>query len=201
LDAVLPILEHYHLVGMFAMLLACGFGFPMPEDIILITGGFLAYRDHGPIWPAFIVAYVGVIIGDSTMYFIGRHLGYRLLNSKRLRFIFPPERRDKVEAVFQKWGSLAVLGGRFAAGVRSAIFLTAGAMKLPYRVFFICDTLAAMASVPLFILLGYKFSEHINDVLHFVRRGKFYFIAAAAALIATYVVYRLIKRPANKARA
>ncbi len=197
MNHVLPILEHYHLLGMFCMLLACGFGFPLPEDVILISGGFLAQRDHSPLWPAFVVAYFGVIMGDSVMYWIGHHLGHRLLTSRYLRFIFPPERRERVQVIFQKWGSLAVLGGRFAAGFRAAIFLTAGAMRLPYKIFFICDTLAAIASVPLWILIGYKSSEHIGGVLEFIGEAKFYFIGGTAIVILLYVLYRFLKRPGD----
>ena len=28
---------------VFTILLACGFGFPLPEDVVLITGGVLAW--------------------------------------------------------------------------------------------------------------------------------------------------------------
>lgn len=193
-ETILPILQEYHLLGMFLMLLACGFGFPLPEDVVLIAGGFLAQQEKGALWPSIVVAYFGVLMGDSVMYFIGRKVGTRLLDSKRLHFFFPPKRRAKVEKVFQKWGAYAVLIGRFAAGVRAAVFLTAGAMKVPYRLFFVCDTIAAMASVPLFLWVGYKFSEHLDEVFGFLKQAKLYLLAVGAVALLIYVIYRLIKK-------
>lgn len=178
------------------LLLACGFGFPMPEDVILISGGILAQREGGSLLPSIAVAYVGVIVGDSIMYFLGRHFGHRLLDTRFGRFILPPARRTKVEAVFAKYGRWTVLGGRFAAGIRAAVFLTAGTMKVPYRVFFICDTIAALASVPLFIYLGFVFSQNLDALFALIQRGKLYLLIAGGALAVGYLLYRRFRRSA-----
>lgn len=204
LDQILPILEQFHLLGMFVLLLACGFGLPMPEDIILISGGILAQRENASLWPSFLVAYVGVIMGDSIMYFLGYRYGHRLLDTRFGRMMLPPARRVKVEKVFQKYGRWTVLGGRFAAGIRAGVFLTAGTMRVPYRIFFICDTIAALASVPLFILLGYKFSQNIDRLFELLEQGKVYVGIALALALLGYLIYRRVRKtapPAHEAQA
>lgn len=195
METVLPILQKYHLLGMFVMLLACGFGFPLPEDVVLIAGGFLASEQpQGSILQSVIVAYCGVIIGDSIMYYIGYRLGHRVLTWPRLRFLFPPERRARVERAFQKWGAYAVFFGRFAAGIRAAVFLTAGSMRIPYRTFFVFDSLAAMLSVPLFIWLGFEFAAHREQLFSVIATIKIYLLIALVLALVTYLFYRAIKR-------
>jgi membrane protein DedA with SNARE-associated domain len=187
---VLGLIKEHHLPGMFIALLMCGFGLPVPEDVILITGGILAQQQGQPIWPSVIVAYVGVIIGDGIMFTIGRRLGTRLLDHPRLARLFTPARRTRVEALFTRWGAYAVFAGRFAAGVRAMVFMTAGAMKVRYSLFLIFDSLAAMLSVPLFIWVGSKFGENLEAI----KRAKLIVFGVCLGLLLIYLGYRLLRR-------
>lgn len=175
---------------MFIALLACGFGFPMPEDVILIAGGILAQQEGASIWPSVAVAYFGVIIGDGVMFTIGRRLGTRLLDHPRLQSVFSPARRARVEALFTRWGAYAVFAGRFAAGVRAMVFMTAGAMRVRYGLFFVFDSLAALLSVPLFIWVGSKFGENLEAI----KRAKLIVFGVAVGIMLIYFGYRLVKR-------
>lgn len=194
METILPLLQEYHLLGMFAALLACGFGFPMPEDVILIAGGILASQEGASLWPSFFVAYAGVIIGDGVMFVIGRQLGTRLLDHPRLARLFTPARRARVEGIFTRWGAYAVFFGRFAAGVRAMVFLTAGAMRVRYLQFFVFDSLAAVLSVPLFIYVGFKFGENLEAI----KRAKVTVAVVVAVLVALYGIYALYKRRRDK---
>ncbi|NPD28554.1 DedA family protein, partial [Corallococcus exiguus] len=65
-------------LSVFAILVACGLGVPLPEDISLILGGFLAHKGaaHLPVMMA--VGFFGILVGDSLIYLAGRRLGTRL---------------------------------------------------------------------------------------------------------------------------
>jgi membrane protein DedA with SNARE-associated domain len=189
-EQILPFIQEYHLLGIFVALLACGFGFPMPEDVILIAGGILAQQEGASIWPSVVVAYFGVIIGDGVMFTIGRRLGTKLLDHKKLHRIFSPARRARVENLFSKWGAYAVFAGRFAAGVRAMVFMTAGAMKVRYSLFFVFDSLAAILSVPLFIWVGSKFGENLEAI----KRAKLVVGGVVIGLVLLYTGYKLWKK-------
>jgi membrane protein DedA with SNARE-associated domain len=193
-ETILPFLREWHLLGMFGALLACGFGFPMPEDIILIAGGILAQQEGGPLWPSFLVAYAGVIIGDGIMFTIGRTIGPRVLAHPFVMRIFTPARRGRVEHIFARWGAYAVFMGRFAAGVRAWVFLTAGAMKVRTPMFIVFDSLAAFMSVPLFIWVGYKFGENIDAI----KRAKIIVGIIVGAAFLAYLGYTLWRRRKEK---
>jgi membrane protein DedA with SNARE-associated domain len=170
----------------------------MPEDVILIAGGILAQQEKASIWPSVAVAYAGVIIGDGIMFTIGRRLGTRLLDHPRLQRIFSAQRRTRVEALFTRWGAYAVFAGRFAAGVRSMVFMTAGAMKVRYSLFFIFDSLAALISVPLFIWVGAQFGENLEAI----KKAKLVLLGVIGGLALIYFGYRLYKarrKPAAEA--
>src|SRR4051812_3465126 len=77
---------------VFGILLACGFGVPIPEDITLIAAGVLAYYEAADVWGMIAVGYAGVMVGDSCMFLLGRRFGMTLTQHPLMARLFPEER-------------------------------------------------------------------------------------------------------------
>ncbi|HYR54969.1 MAG TPA: DedA family protein, partial [Myxococcaceae bacterium] len=60
---------------IFGVLVACGLGVPLPEDISLVTGGFLAYLEVANLFVMMGVGFVGILCGDSVIFLAGRRFG------------------------------------------------------------------------------------------------------------------------------
>jgi len=140
--------------GPFGLLLLCGLGLPIPEDILLVAAGVLGAMDGRSWLKVGLVMYTGVLAGDSMIFFAGRHLGTRMLASSWLQRILPPRKQVKVEGMLARYGSWALFLGRFLPGLRAPLFFTAGSMKVSYLKFLLLDGVAALISVPVFVWLG-----------------------------------------------
>ena len=95
---------------VFGVLLLCGFGLPMPEDIVLVTGGVLAWTaspleevsvagllsDVG-LHSMVLVGLAGILAGDSVIFWAGRKLGRRVAEFRLLRHMVTPDKLEKVE--------------------------------------------------------------------------------------------------------
>ena len=141
--------------GPFLLLILCGLGFPMPEDIVLALAGFLGAQHNINLFTTIALMYAGILLGDGIIFFAGRHLGYRLLKTQWAQMLIHPERFDKVQGLFTKWGRWVVFVGRFLPGLRTPIFFTAGTLKYSPLKFFFMDGLAALLSAPFFVWLGH----------------------------------------------
>jgi membrane protein DedA with SNARE-associated domain len=154
--------------GPFGLLLLCGLGLPIPEDVVLILGGALGELDGRSWMKVSLVLYVGVLGGDTMIFFAGRHLGTRLLASSWLQRILPSKKQIKVEGLLERYGSMALFIGRFLPGLRAPIFFTAGSMKVSYLKFLFLDGFAALISVPVFVWLGHwlwlKFQDDLEEL-------------------------------------
>lgn len=149
--------------GPFLVLLLCGLGLPIPEDVVLITAGVLG-QIEGRSWIEIsALMYAGVLAGDSATFLAGRHLGGWVLTSKWFQRIFPPTKQAKVVDFFEKNGSMGLFIGRFLPGLRAPIFFTAGSMKVRFVKFLFFDGLAALISVPVFVWLGHWLWERFHD--------------------------------------
>jgi len=157
--------SHFAYGITFGVLVACGLGFPLPEDIPLIATGYLIWEGTMEWVPSLIVTMSGVLIGDSILFWIGKNAGKSLLKSNRIQTLFKPERIRRTKAYFRKYGAKIIFFARFVAGFRAVAFFMAGAMKVKYHRFILLDGLAALLSVPLWILLGYGFGHWFGDEL------------------------------------
>jgi membrane protein DedA with SNARE-associated domain len=194
LDFLLPYGTHSYVV-MFLVLLACGFGFPMPEDVVLISGGVLAARGICDIWIVFAVCMAGVMIGDSTVFMIGRHLGVRAKQIWPFRRIFTPKMDDKIHKVFTKYGDKIIFCARFMPGLRMPIFMSAGIYKVSFKKFFAIDFFAAIISVPVWIWLGNFFGQNLEVLEKKAKQFQYGTIAALiVGIILLVIVYRLKER-------
>jgi membrane protein DedA with SNARE-associated domain len=188
--------------GPFLLLLLCGVGLPMPEDIVLVVAGMLA-QDDGRSWVfTSILMYVGVLAGDSIIFCLGRCFGVRLLAWEHTHHLFPPKKQAKVQRLFDRHGSIVLLIARFLPGLRAPIFSTAGAMQVPFVKFVIYDGAAALLSVPVFVWFGHwlwlKFDDDIAKLSAAIAQTESYTPWVAAAIIVIAVaVYWL--RPRSRA--
>ena len=154
--------------GPFAVLLLCGLGLPIPEDIVLIAAGALGVLD-GRAWIHIsVIMYAGVMGGDSIIFFAGRYFGTRLRTAAWFQRLFPADKQAKVEVLFERHGSKGLFLGRFLPGLRAPIFFTAGSMRVSFWKFFCFDGFAALISVPVFVWLGHwlwvKFQDDIEQL-------------------------------------
>ncbi|TGL67148.1 DedA family protein [Leptospira levettii] len=173
LQTLVTIFMQYGYFSVFGILILCGFGLPVPEDISLTAGGVISGLGYANVHIMFFVGMAGVLIGDSFVFWLGSHYGERALTLPVLRTVLHPERFDKVREQFKKYGRWVVFVGRFMPGLRMPIFFTAGTSKqISFFLFLLTDGFAALISVPIWVYLGYYFAHNFDELMSWVRGGQ-----------------------------
>lgn len=189
--------------GPFVLLLLCGLGLPLPEDVVLVAAGALGLIDGHHWLHVSALMYLGVLAGDSMIFAAGRWLGSRLLQLAWFRRILPPAKQQKVEWFFELYGAKGLFIARFLPGLRAPIFFTAGSMRVPFWKFFCLDGLAALVSVPFFVWLGHwlwqKFQDDISQINEALAKTQWYTLGVGLVLILGVLVVVLRWRARAKA--
>lgn len=178
----------YGYAAVFFVLVICGFGVPIPEDLTLVTGGVISGMGYTNPHIMFAVGMLGVLVGDGVMFAAGRIWGQKILRFKPIARIMTPKRYEQVQEKFDKYGNWVLFVARFLPGLRTAVFVTAGiSRKVSYLRFIIMDGLAALISVPIWIYLG-EYGAHNIDWLmakmHSLQSGIFVILGIGAAVVA-----------------
>lgn len=155
---------------IFGVLLACGLGVPIPEDITLFAAGLMAYYGVSDLSLMIIVSLVGVMMGDSIIFWLGRTIGSKLTQRWFFARLLPPERLHHVGKLFQTRGNKLLFAARFMPGLRAPVFFSAGVLKVPFKTFFFYDGSAALISVPLIIGAVYTFGDELDQVVRIIKK-------------------------------
>ncbi len=184
-------------LAVFGVLVLCGFGLPVPEDIVLVTGGVLAWmgsdleeatfgamvRDPGLLAMS-AAGLAGILVGDSVIFWAGRHLGSRVAEIPPLRRFITPARLAEAARLIRRRGNVVVMIARFLPGLRAPTYFTVGHSKLPYWEFLLFDGAAALISAPFWVCLGFYFGSNIGEAARHAARFGNYILAAALVVAA-----------------
>lgn len=186
-NALLPIFTEYGYLAVFIMLLICGFGVPVPEDVTLVTGGVIAGLGYADVHTMFAVGMAGVIIGDGLVFTIGRFQGQRVMQLKTVQRIITPARFHAAQEAFHKYGRWVMFVARFLPGLRTPVFFTAGMSKrVSFGTWLLMDGVAALISVPVWVYLGYFGARNFDwmfKILHRFQYGIFALLGVGAVVL------------------
>ena len=121
---------------VFGVLIACGLGIPLPEDISLILGGYLSHHGAASLPGMMVVGFLGILGGDSIIYLAGRRLGSKVGQKPGGFFarIVTPEKRAHVQRLFARHGPKVRSAPRTHAGTcASSSRGLRGAAARPFR--------------------------------------------------------------------
>lgn len=193
LEFLRPYGSHSYLV-MFAILIACGFGLPMPEDVILISGGILASHGVTHFSGVVLVCMAGVLLGDGIVFSLGKYFGATIKKKALFRRLVSEARDARVRGIIQKYGEKVVFMARFMPGLRTPIFFTCGTYGVSLSRFILLDGFAALISVPLWVYVGFFFGQNLEELEHRIRQFQFGIYALLAAVMLTFVAGAYLKK-------
>lgn len=173
MELLIDFFSSYGYWAVFFVLLICGFGVPIPEDITLVSGGVISGLGYTNVHWMLVVSMIGVLVGDSTMYWLGRIYGEKILKFPLIRKIATPERFTQVQERFEKQGWKLLFVARFLPGLRAVVYLVSGiTRKVTFTRFVLVDFFAAIISVPIWVYLGDFGARNLDWLEAQIRKGQ-----------------------------
>jgi membrane protein DedA with SNARE-associated domain len=170
---------------------------PYPGDAVIFAAGFISGSGRISVPPLVFVSVLGSLASILVVYMIGRRYGRALFERRRLKFL-QPERLDRIEGWFQKYGSTLLLASRFLAGTRSPIAFTAGIGGVRIVRMTILSGISVLIWNCLVILSAFYLQsnwERVYDV--FTTYNKVILIVIVLALL-FYIGTRIVRRYRTK---
>jgi membrane protein DedA with SNARE-associated domain len=193
--------DRFNYLGPFAVLLLCGVGLPLPEEVTLIASGLLLYQGKVDFIPISLVCSAAILLGDTIPYVLGRRMGPRAVEHRWVARVLHPERFAIVERKFHEHGSWLIFTCRFLPGIRIPAYFTAGTLGMGYLRFLILDALGVMISVPTSIWIAMKFGGQVEKMQ--AQMENFHLLVSFALVaVLAIVIFRVVhRRRARQARA
>jgi membrane protein DedA with SNARE-associated domain len=174
---------------------------PFPGDVLVVLGGVYAVRGEKPWVLVFLVVTSGSILGAYLNFLFGKWLAKGIPNwpEHKRRFGIRRHQLEDLQHRMQKYGDLLLIGNRFLPGIRSLLFVAAGASDLKLSRVLVLGGVSAvawnLALVSLGVAVGGR-AERIFELMRVYQQGVVVLMAVAAAA----VMVRLFARNRRKVR-
>jgi membrane protein DedA with SNARE-associated domain len=163
-------------------------GVPIPNEAILLFGGYLA--STGQVNPVLVAAagLTGSAIGATISYWIGYHLGYRGVRRFGRYILLTPHRLEAAEGWFHHRGRLTIFLARLTPVVRTVISYPAGIARMPYRGFLVSTICGAAIWCVFIVAVGDAVGPRWLVLFDWLHRAGLWAAAAVLLALAVYIV-------------
>lgn len=190
MEFLINFFSDYGYFAVLFVLIICGFGVPIPEDITLVSGGVISGLGYTNVHIMLVVSLFGVLLGDSTMYWLGRIYGTKILRFRPIRRFLTLERLRMVRSKFEQYGNRVLFVARFLPGLRAPIYMVAGiTRRVSFIRFLLLDFFAAIISVPIWVYLGDLGASNLDWLHEQIKKGQS-IIYILITLLAIYLVWK-----------
>lgn len=185
------LLETWGYAALLLLLILNGVGSPIPEDLVLLSAGYLVYAGVFE-WPlALAISAVGVVTSDVMLYSAGRHLAWHSARASD-DALLSPRRLQRTTRWFARLGHGVIFVARLVPGTRAVVFLTAGAHGIPAGRFLRYDVLGASLWVPGMLFAGHASGAAVGDLgeaVAWLNRSALWAMAALSLLLVLWLTW------------
>jgi membrane protein DedA with SNARE-associated domain/rhodanese-related sulfurtransferase len=194
MNEVLTFMARYGLLLLFVVVFIEQLGAPLPSPpFLLAAGGLAGIGKMNPLL-ALLLATLASLLADTTWFYLGRVRGGRILKLLCRISIEPDTCVLRTESIFVRYGMRGVVFAKFVPGLGTVMPPLAGMYGVSIRRFLVFDGLGALLYSGGFILLGFLFSnqlQQVADALDRLGRGA---LVLLGALFVAYVAFKYLQR-------
>jgi membrane protein DedA with SNARE-associated domain len=161
--------RHGYLV-LFAWVLAEQLGVPLPSTPFIIAAGALAHMGQLNFGAALFLAFSASMIADLIWFEIGRRRGTRVLKLLCRISLEPDYCVRRTENTFARYGAKTLIVGKLVPGISVLATPMAGVYGMARSRFLLFDGIGILLWIGTFELLGYLFSDQLEDVVAYASR-------------------------------
>jgi membrane protein DedA with SNARE-associated domain/rhodanese-related sulfurtransferase len=192
METLVAALAHYGYAILFAFIFLEVIGLPVPAaPVLLIAGGASA---HGPMHPSASIgtALSALLLGDFSMYVLGRYTGWWLLGIMCRLSISPESCILRSADAFYKRGRTVLVVAKFVPGITALAAPLAGSMRMPVVQFLAFDLAGASLYTMVYWGVGYLFSDFLGAITRGYTQFSGYVEWSVAILFLAYLGYRIL---------
>ena len=174
-------------------------GFPIPENPILMGGGYAIFQQISPPAASLAIWYLAIVSGDAILFAIAFWFFNRPTLSAFLNRTFGSRRLEQYQKVFASRGGWTLFLARFTFGLRAVAYIAAGAARYSWRRFLVVDSISVAIQVILFVGIGYFAGERMQWTNETGERililiGIFAFISLVATWMSAFITRKISSR-------
>ncbi|PFO86263.1 alkaline phosphatase [Bacillus cereus] len=190
LHELLSYIEQYGYWALFFCLWLGIIGMPIPDEMIVMSGGFVSSLGILSVIPAFLLTYLGVVSGLSLGYILGKTFGTKVLDKlmkkKKAKYLL------KSQKMVEKYGHYALVTSYFIPVVRHIVPYLVGMNNMSFKTYALYSYMTGFVWTLVYFVLGALFGQHIESIVAIAIEYGVYF--GVIVFIVTGILYLYRKK-------
>lgn len=191
-------IQNYGYFAIFFLMLLESFNFPIPSEVIMLFGGYLAAENYLNIKIVILMGAIGNLGGSLLSYFLAQWILNLRLKSKWVSKILKEHYLNQAHLWFQKYGIYSVGLGRIIPFIRTFISLPAGIAKLPLFKFITYTFFGSLLWSAFLGYLGFNLKNNWELIYLFFRKLENFFIIIIVIFILFFGIKLILKKSKHK---
>src|SRR2546422_722672 len=187
----LSLIAHHGYAVVFAVVLAEAIGLPVPAALALLAAGAAVASGSLSAPALLLVAVVGMLVGDSLLFVLGRYMGWNLLGLLCKMSANPETCILRSAESFYKRGKITLVIAKFIPGINTMAPPLAGSMKMPPLLFLRLDLTGAALYVAAYLALGFLCRDFLKTIIRGFLTARHALTTVVLIALLAYVVYRV----------
>lgn len=187
LQDLLEFIEQYGYFALFFSLWLGIIGMPLPDEMIVMSGGFLSSLEKMVVWKSFLLTYLGVVSGLSLGYFLGKIFGHRVLDKlikkKKAKYLV------KSKELLNKYGRFALVLSYFIPIVRHILPYLVGMNNMPFKTYALFSYTTGFVWTLMYFTLGLLFGSQMEVISMLAIKYGIYFGIFSVIISSFYYFY------------
>jgi membrane protein DedA with SNARE-associated domain len=155
---------------------------PIPDEVIVLTGGMVSSLKILQPVPAFFMTYFGVVSGLSLGYLLGYRIGAPILDRLAKKKNIKPY-IDKSNLLIERYGSCALVISYFLPVVRHVVPYLVGINRMNFLRYAMFSYTTGFVWTLIYFIVGYYFQKSIEQIGTTVYKYGFYTLLAGGIIL------------------
>ncbi|WP_103105750.1 DedA family protein [Brevibacillus reuszeri] len=191
INLLMSIIEQYGYFAIFFLLWLGIVGLPIPDELVVATGGFLASIGLLNPYYSFLAGYLGVASGLTIGFLLGKYFGRPILRwlskSEKMRHAV-----DRSTVMLEKYGTTALCISYLFPVVRHVVPYLVALGGMSYRRYALLSYPIGLVWTTAFYFLGYVFGNNVESIIGIIRKYGFYALLVVVAVLAIGLIVRKV---------
>ncbi|HWI47307.1 MAG TPA: DedA family protein [Rummeliibacillus sp.] len=187
LQDLLSYIEQYGYFALFFSLWLGIVGMPLPDEMIVMSGGFMSSLGKMSVLKAFVITYLGAVSGLSLGFLLGKVFGHKILDKlvkkKKAKYLL------KSKELIDRYGHFALVISYFIPIVRHILPYLVGMNNMAFKKYALYYYSAGFVWTLIYFTLGLFFGKYIENISILATKYGIYFGAFVGILGCFYYFY------------
>ncbi|RNB56969.1 DedA family protein [Brevibacillus gelatini] len=189
INLLMSIIEQYGYAAIFFLLWLGIVGLPIPDELVVATGGFLASIGLMDPFCSFLAGYMGVASGLTIGFLLGKYFGRPILQwlskSEKMRHAV-----ERSTGLLEKYGTTALCISYLFPVVRHIVPYLVALGGMTYRRYALLSYPIGLVWTIVFYCLGYVFGNNVEAIIKLIRHYGLYALLVIVAALAAWLIVR-----------